>query len=92
MSTAQIADWLPQVVQAQAWLDHPVVDESGIDGSWDFSLSFSAPQAFQANALDPNGAISMFEAIEKQLGLKLETRKHPMSVLVIDHVDERPEN
>jgi uncharacterized protein (TIGR03435 family) len=78
MSAAQLADWLPQVLQAQAWLDHPVIDESGIGGSWDFTLSFSAPQAFQANtALEPNGAISLFEAMENQLGPKLQTQQTP---------------
>ncbi|HXE63644.1 MAG TPA: TIGR03435 family protein [Bryobacteraceae bacterium] len=91
MSTAQLADWLPQVVQAQAWLDHPVVDETGMEGSWDFSLTFSTPSAFQAHtALDPNGALSLFEAMEKQLGLRLQTRKHPMPVLVIDHIEQTP--
>ncbi len=39
---------------------------------------------------DPDGTISIFEALEKQLGLKLESRKVPGSVLVIDHVEEKP--
>lgn len=43
-----------------------------------------------SEASDPNGAISLFEAIEKQLGLKLETQKRPVPVLVIDHIEQKP--
>lgn len=45
----------------------------------------SAPEAS-----DPNSAISLQEAIEKQLGLKLEPQKNPGMVLVVDHVEEKP--
>jgi uncharacterized protein (TIGR03435 family) len=44
----------------------------------------------QANDGDPNGAISLFDAVNKQLGLKLEMQKRPVPVLVIDHVEEKP--
>jgi len=43
-----------------------------------------------ANATDPTGAITVFDAVNKQLGLKLEQRKRTMPVLVIDHVEEKP--
>jgi uncharacterized protein (TIGR03435 family) len=39
---------------------------------------------------DLAGSISLFEAIEKQLGLKLVVHKRPMPVLVIDHVEQMP--
>ena len=39
---------------------------------------------------DPNGALTLAQAIDRELGLKLELRKHPMPVLVIDHVEEKP--
>jgi uncharacterized protein (TIGR03435 family) len=42
------------------------------------------------NASEPNGAISLPEALDKQLGLKLELKKRPIPVLVIDHVEEKP--
>jgi uncharacterized protein (TIGR03435 family) len=48
------------------------------------------PGAAAGTAPDPNGAVSIFDAVSKQLGLKLEMRKRPMPVLVIDHVDEKP--
>ena len=41
-------------------------------------------------ASDPNGAISLPEAIDKQLGLKLEMQKRPVPVLVVDSISEKP--
>jgi len=41
-------------------------------------------------ASDPNGGISLLDALPKQLGLKLETSKRPVEVLVIDHVEQKP--
>jgi uncharacterized protein (TIGR03435 family) len=80
------------------------VDATGMDGNRDFTLTFSGFLAFQTNggrggdgpatsvaaASDPNGAVPLGEALEKQLGLKLELRKQPMPVLVIDHIEQKP--
>ncbi len=41
-------------------------------------------------ALDPSGGLSLFDAVNKQLGLKLEMRKRSMPVLVIEHMEEKP--
>jgi len=41
-------------------------------------------------AADPSGALSLPDALDKQLGLKLETQKRQLPVLVIDHVEEKP--
>jgi uncharacterized protein (TIGR03435 family) len=40
--------------------------------------------------VDPNGAIPLPLAMEKQLGLKLELKKRPMPVLVVDHILQKP--
>ena len=40
-------------------------------------------------ASDPGG-ITIFEAFDKQLGLKLEKGTHPLSVIVVDHAEEKP--
>ena len=83
-------------VIAPSYMDRPGVDLTGIDGAFDFTLNFSfrifaaAPAQGGGTAPDPNGAITLSEAIDKQLGLKLELRKHPMPVLVIDHVEQKP--
>ena len=42
-----------------------------------------------ADAPDPNG-ISVFEAVEKELGLKLVKQKRSIPVIVVDHVGEKP--
>ncbi len=102
MTMSLFADTLKAI--GPAYIDHPVVDKTGIDGAWDFTLSFSARGVYEARAggrggqgsggagtaQDPNGAISIYEALEKQLGLKLETQKYPMPVLVVDHVEQKP--
>jgi uncharacterized protein (TIGR03435 family) len=41
-------------------------------------------------AADPVGGISFIDAVEKQLGLKLEKHKRPVRGLVIDHIEEKP--
>jgi uncharacterized protein (TIGR03435 family) len=89
---------------ASGYLPAPVIDATGLDGAYDFTLSFSKqvdlnkPLAAPSNgdgsasASDPSlGPISLFDAMQKQLGLKLEKReKVPMPVLVIDHIEEKP--
>jgi uncharacterized protein (TIGR03435 family) len=65
-----------------------------LTGLWDFDLTWTPEQATQLApgappiAIDPNGP-SIFTALQEQLGLKLDSTKGPVDVLVIDHV-ERP--
>jgi uncharacterized protein (TIGR03435 family) len=76
------------------------LDGTGIKGSFDFTLSFSSADLTKASAAgsgssasgssDPNGALSLFDAVSKQLGLKLEKQRRPVPVLVIDHIEEKP--
>ena len=49
-----------------------------------------APGGAALAASEPNGAISLPEALDRQLGLKLELQKRPMPVLVFDHIAEKP--
>jgi uncharacterized protein (TIGR03435 family) len=76
-----------------------VLDATGIKGSHDFALSFSdtvmtqaamAPAAGGPGATDPVGGLTIFAALEKQLGLKLEKRNIPVPVVVLDHIEETP--
>lgn len=77
-----------------AVLDRPVLDQTGIVGRYDFTLTW-APVGTEFGGTPPNLAPtdnpppSLFTAIQEQLGLKLEPIKAPADVLVIDHV-ERP--
>jgi uncharacterized protein (TIGR03435 family) len=86
-----------------AWyLHYPAVDKTGLKGGWDFTLNWSSgdhmpvagtqgpSDAQGASAADPNGAVSFYEAVSKELGLKLVKEKRPEPVLVIDHIDDQP--
>jgi uncharacterized protein (TIGR03435 family) len=76
---------------------YPVVDRTGLEGAYDFELSFGPiPLAAIGHAhpsvrilLSPFGIRSFFSALPEQLGLKLEEGMAPFEVLVIDHI-ERP--
>jgi uncharacterized protein (TIGR03435 family) len=76
-------------------MDRPVVNLTQLKGSYDFNLSFTmelppgTPEHPFANgvAVDTSGP-TVFEAIRK-LGLRLESRKSPVEIMVIDH-EERP--
>jgi uncharacterized protein (TIGR03435 family) len=100
MTMAQIGDEFQRI--AAGFIFSPVLDATGIKGSWDFTLSFSSADLVKGSAAgsgdatasgaasEPNGALSFFDAVNKQLGLKLEKEKRPVPVLVIDHIEEKP--
>lgn len=97
MTMAQFADLLPQ--QANGYVQSAVLDKTGLTDAYDFTLSFSAFGILQESlkgssqpggVADPNGALSLADAVSKQLGLKLELEKRPAPVLVIDHVEQKP--
>jgi uncharacterized protein (TIGR03435 family) len=48
------------------------------------------PDAGVPSASEPTGVLTIFEAVEKQLGLKPELHKRPMPVTVIDHIEHKP--
>jgi uncharacterized protein (TIGR03435 family) len=112
----QFADKLQGI---SAYLNTPVVNATNLEGSYDFTISYSpvgmagaglnngplptngggrgGPVGQEAigppgssDAAEPNGAITLFEAIEQQLGLKLVEDKRPVTVYVIDHVEAKP--
>ena len=97
MSMAQLAAALPDL--APNYVVTPVKDATGLDGAWDFSFNFSAVNLLPGHRFDPNGAsgsseptgaVTLQDALQMQLGLKLDLEKRPLPVLVIDHVDEKP--
>jgi uncharacterized protein (TIGR03435 family) len=75
-----------------------VVDHTGLTGKYDFTLAytssrigFGAANSPPPVGQDPTGRPDLFEAIEKQLGLKLQKTVARLDVLVIDHIDKVPE-
>ena len=67
-------------------VDRPIVDQTGLQGRYDFRLQWTMDEA-QARA--PDAPPGIFTAIQEQIGLKLEPVKAKADVLVIDKV-ERP--
>jgi bla regulator protein BlaR1 len=87
---------LSQLVTALSqFAQRTVVDRTGLTGNFDVELRWTPeqlpappPGAKPLPSIDPNGP-SLFTAVQEQLGLKLESTKDSVDVLVIDHA-ERP--
>ena len=102
MTMTQFAERLPNIADARSamcclYLRSPVTNSTGLEGAYDFTLGFSFQSAGQNNSdpggnglSDPTGAVSLFEALNSQLGLKLSLEKRPAPVLVIDHIEQKP--
>lgn len=86
-------------------LGRTVVDKTGLTRKFDIKMQWTPDQAqlqlmappggllpgAPAPQFDPNGP-SIFTALQEQLGLKLESQKGPVDLLVIDHVERPSEN
>jgi uncharacterized protein (TIGR03435 family) len=95
-SMHQLAQKLSEVIHL------PVADLTAVEGAFDFQLKWT-PEDVQAKApsggdkpgsaaIDMGIGPSVFAALQEQLGLKLEPRKVPTEVLVIDHAEKASEN
>jgi uncharacterized protein (TIGR03435 family) len=100
-SMAELTEDLQRM--ANAYIDHPVVDATGLEGGWDFAMGWTPKAQLQpAQTSNPNSdpaagaepaapnTISVFEAMERELGLRLVKEKRSIPVIVVDHVDEKP--
>lgn len=81
-------------------LRRPVIDKTGFAGTFDLDLKFAVDESLAGlpsrssmgisdEPADPSGLPSIFTALREQLGLKIESTKGPVEVIVIDHI-ERP--
>lgn len=80
----------------RAVLDRPVVDDTGISGSYDFDLEWT-PDDGQFGGTLPlaasySGRPGLYTAIEQQLGLKLTSTRGDVEALIIDGLDRPSEN
>jgi uncharacterized protein (TIGR03435 family) len=95
---AQLADRL------SAQLDRPVVDATGLEGEYDFNLTFAVetaggpvsrkgPPPDQIETVDSpvsSSGLPIAEALERQVGLRIQQKRRPIAVLVVDHINEKP--
>ena len=89
---------LADLIAKQAGI--PVVDATGLSGLFDFTLEWSPAADLRVSSSDgaaANGAAagdsqgaSIFTALQEQLGLRLESRKRPVEVLVVDRMEKTP--
>jgi uncharacterized protein (TIGR03435 family) len=101
ITMAQFGELLPNI--ANGYTRVAAVDKTGLQGGYDFTLNFSPieqvlgprPDAGALNAgaaVDPLNALSLRDAVKRQLGIKLEDTKLPAPVLVIDSINETPKD
>jgi uncharacterized protein (TIGR03435 family) len=73
--------------------DLPVLDGTGLAGSYSFTLDWvpdPKPAGEGKTAAEPADGATLADALQDQLGLKLETRKAPIKIIVVDHVERVP--
>jgi bla regulator protein BlaR1 len=85
MSMQQFADALSSL------LDRPMLNRTGIDGKFDITVDFDRDPEGTARTL-VSDSVALFAAFQEQLGLKVESNKAPVEVLVIDRADRPSEN
>jgi uncharacterized protein (TIGR03435 family) len=91
------------VTNLSSQMGHPVVDKTGLNGKWDFSMDFTPPGRIQpivpAGAGAPNGpapdvaadpGVDVATAVQQQLGLRLVKGKDKLDVLVVDKLERQP--
>jgi uncharacterized protein (TIGR03435 family) len=74
-------------------LESPVLDNTGLKGFYNFSLEFADPR-WRSKDLpsELSSRPDIFSAVQEQLGLKLEAKKGPVEILVVDHIERPSEN
>jgi len=75
-------------------VNRPVIDRTGVAGRFDFTLTFADDEQNLKSTLEGMslGNTSILTILQEQLGLRFETEKGPVEILVIDRVDRPSEN
>ena len=92
MSMAELAE------QLSGQLGSPVSDLTGLTGKYDFTLYFSQERLVVDSTRggprppqpDADAAPGLPTAVQEQLGLRLESRKLPLDLIVVDHIEKVP--
>jgi uncharacterized protein (TIGR03435 family) len=74
---------------AQDYIDSPVVNETGMKGTYALKLAWTPRRLIETSGAR---GVTIFDALTKQTGLKLEPRKLPAPVIVIDHAERPADN
>ena len=75
------------------FVDRRVIDRTALNGLFNFHLEFAQPAtATDGAAPPPDSAPSIFTALQEQLGLRLESSRGQVDVVVIDSVSKPSEN
>jgi uncharacterized protein (TIGR03435 family) len=91
MTTAEFAKQFRRM--AGGYVTHQMLDLTGLTGGYDFTLKWTPRGALRGGRGgdgDADPGISFFEAVDKQLGLKLGPEKRPVPVIVVDSVNRTP--
>lgn len=83
----RIYDLLP-LLQSEA--GRHIEDETGLKGIYDFALHYAHNETAEDATATPDLAPSIFTAVQDQMGLKLEPKKVPTEMLVVDHAEKVP--
>ena len=86
ITIASLATSLTQILRC------PVSDQTGLTENFDFKLEWTPDRPPEAASTAAEPPLSVFAAIEEQLGLKLESHKTPSEILVIDQLEKPSEN
>ena len=87
---------LADALSGMLFLDKPVVDQTGLEGTFDFTVEYTNDGGLGQNNPEespttPPGS-SLPNAVHEQLGLKLVPSKAPIRTLIIDRVERPSEN
>lgn len=70
----------------------PVVDETGLKGNYNFNMKWQREEEGPSSGLHDQALPPIYAALPEQLGLKLESGKGPVNVLVVDSIEQPGEN
>lgn len=70
----------------------PVIDETDLKGAYNFHLKWQREEEGQTSGLHDEALPTIYAALPEQLGLKLESGKGPVNVLVVDNIEQPVEN
>ena len=85
----QMIDYMSRFHPAE--LDRPIIDATGLTGHYDATINlFGTQDEMMAAVRKGDLGASIFTLLEEQLGLKLEPRKQPLDMVIVDKAERVP--